>query len=72
MLLCLAYPQLSDADAKLISDFRSEHDKRYVDVVDAHWTMIFPGSSEEIHQDDLERHIQAIANDSAPVDFTCR
>ncbi len=72
MLLCLAYPRLSDVDAKLISNFRREHDKKYVDVVDAHWTMIFPGSSEGIEQDDLEGHIGAISEDSAPVDFTCR
>lgn len=72
MLLCLGYPRLSEVDTRLIRNFRRKHDKKYVDVVDAHWTMIFPGSSEGISQDDLERHIQAVAEDSAPVGFTCR
>ncbi|RYD47118.1 MAG: 2'-5' RNA ligase family protein [Verrucomicrobiaceae bacterium] len=72
MLLCLAYPRLSEDDTRLIGNFRREHDKKYVDVVDPHWTMIFPGSSEGISQDDLDRHIQSVAEDSAPVDFTCR
>lgn len=72
MLLCLAYPRLSEADANLIRNFRREHDKKYVDVVDAHWTMIFPGSSVGIVQDDLEEHIRTIAADSHSVDFTCR
>ena len=72
MLLCLAYPRLSEADTTLISDFRRDHDKKYVDVVDTHWTMIFPGSSEGISEDDLEHHIHSVAEDSAAVDFTCR
>ena len=72
MLLCLAYPRLTEADTKLISNFRREHDKKYVDVVEAHWTMIFPGSSEGITQDDLEGHIRAVAAGSASVDFTSR
>lgn len=54
MLLCLAYPRLSEVDTKLINNFRREHDKKYVDIVDAHLTMIFPGSSEGISNDDLD------------------
>jgi 2'-5' RNA ligase len=72
MLLCLAYPQLSQADTKLIRDFRLKHDQKYVDVVDAHWTMIFPGSCEGISQDDLQSHISGIALQSDPINITCR
>lgn len=72
MLLCLAYPRLSETDANLIRNFRREHDKKYVDVVNAHWTMIFPSSSGGINQDDLEGHIRAVAAGSASVDFICR
>jgi 2'-5' RNA ligase len=72
MLLCLAYPQLSQNDTKLIRDFRMKHDQKYVDVVDAHWTMIFPGSCEAITQDDLQTHIRSVAQQNAPINSTCR
>lgn len=72
MLLCLAYPRLAEADAQLIDGFRREHDRKYVDVVGAHWTMIFPGSTDRIAQADLSNHIQGVAQCSNTLDFTCR
>ena len=72
MLLCLAYPRLKQFDADLVRNFRKAHDRKYVDVVDAHWTMIFPGSSDGIAQNDLRYHIRDISVNSWPIGFICR
>ena len=72
MLLCLAYPNLSALDAKLIRDFRRQHDTKYVDVVEAHWTLIFPGSTRGLSHDELTCHIADVASRSASIEFICR
>ncbi len=72
MLLCVAYPKLNETAESLILEFRRQHDRRYVDVIDAHWTMTFPGSSEGIDERQMGEHISAIAADCYPIDFCCR
>lgn len=72
MLLCLAYPRLTDSDVELISSFRQRHDQKYANVVDLHWTIIFPGSCEGVIQEDLREHIRTIAFNSNPIKFVCR
>lgn len=72
MLLCLAYPRLTDSDVELIRSFRQRHDQKYANVVDLHWTMIFPGSCEGVIQEDLREHIRTIAFNSNPIKFVCR
>ena len=72
MHLCLAYPNISADDRELIHDFRRLHDAKYVDVVDAHWTMIFPGSTKDFDSSDLHEHISRVARDFSPIDFVCR
>lgn len=72
MKLCVAYPKLTSPDASLIRDFRRQHDKNYVDVIDAHWTMIFPGSSEGVDEQRLRDHIFSVATESFPIRFSCR
>ena len=39
-LYTLAYPQLDEADAHFIRQFRHEHDIPYRDVVAPHFTMV--------------------------------
>ncbi|MBK1790589.1 2'-5' RNA ligase family protein [Persicirhabdus sediminis] len=72
MLLSVAYPKLSKSAESLILEFRRHHDQRYVDVIDAHWTMIFPGSSEGIGEQQMQKHIASIASVSDQVEFCCR
>ena len=72
MLLCVAYPKLEGSAGLLIREFREEHDQRYVDVIDAHWTMVFPGSCEGIEEQQLGDHISSVAMQSSPIHFCCR
>jgi len=72
MLLSVAYPNLNESAESLIHEFRRQHDQQYVDVIDAHWTMIFPGSSEGVEEGQLKAHISRIAEDSSPIHFCCR
>jgi 2'-5' RNA ligase len=72
MHLCLAYPLLDEKDRKLIHDFRKLHDTKYVDVVDAHWTMIFPSSTQGIDSSTLHDHISSVARNFSPIEFICR
>ena len=41
-LLVLAYPQLEKKDYAWIQSFRSEHDERYYNLVEPHFTIVFP------------------------------
>lgn len=72
MNLCVAYPELTSADASLIREFRKLHDMSYVDVIGAHWTMIFPGSTEGIDEPRLRDHISSVATESSQIRFSCR
>ena len=72
MHLCVSYPNLTASDQKRIDDFRRVHDLDYVDVIDPHWTMIFPSSCEGISEQQLTEHIRNIASQYSPIDFICR
>lgn len=72
MQLCLAYPTIDRNDRELIHEFRRLHDAKYVDVVDAHWTMIFPGSTKDFDSSDLHDHIARVAANFSPINFICR
>ena len=72
MLLSVAYPNLSETDAELIRDFRRINDLAYVNVVEPHWTMIFPGSTKEVSREQLSKHIAEVATGQASIEFTCR
>lgn len=56
----------------MIRDFRKRHDKTYVDVIDPHWTMIFPGSTDGFDEQRLRDHISSVATESSPIRFSCR
>ena len=72
MLLSVAYPNISEADSARIRAFRELHDHSYVDVIAPHWTMIFPGSSEGIEQEIIEKRIYEVAAQNKSIDFVCR
>lgn len=58
-LLVLAYPEVEKKDFNWIQSFRAKHDERYFNVVDPHFTMVFPVfiTSEK----ELTNHVQKIA-----------
>lgn len=72
MNVCLAYPALQPSDRRIISEFRRLHDLKSVDVVDIHWTMIFPVSTGDIELNYLENHIARVAAGFPPINFVCR
>lgn len=41
-LLVLAYPELSDKDRAWISEFRNRNDSLFYDIVEPHFTLVFP------------------------------
>ncbi len=41
-LLVVAYPELSKSDYDRIQAFRQMHDPLYYDVVEPHFTIVFP------------------------------
>ncbi len=71
-MLCVAYPKLSEIDQTRIDAFRQIHDQAYVDVIDAHWTMLFPSSCEGFTEEQLSTHTQKITQQSQPIHFVCR
>lgn len=58
-LLVLAYPEVEKKDFNWIQSFRAKHDERYFNVVDPHFTMVFPVFN--ISERDLVTHVQKIA-----------
>lgn len=58
-LLVLAYPEVEKKDFNWIQSFRAKHDERYFNVVDPHFTMVFPVVN--ISERDLVIHVQKIA-----------
>jgi hypothetical protein len=41
-LVVLAYPQLENKDYEWIQSFRSKYDERYFNIVEPHFTIVFP------------------------------
>jgi 2'-5' RNA ligase len=70
MLVGLAYPELNRDDREAIVEFRRLHDQAFFDVVNEHWTLIFPISG--VSKEDLSRHIVQVVSRHAPIDFVIR
>lgn len=58
-LLVLAYPEIEKKDFNWIQSFRAKHDERYFNVVDPHFTMVFPLFS--VSEKELINHVQKTA-----------
>ncbi len=58
-LLVLAYPQIEKKDYDWIQSIRSVHDERYFNMVDPHFTIVFPVFS--IPEKDFIAHVQKTA-----------
>lgn len=68
MLLAISYPKLSSKDFNWIQDFRKKNDKMYYEIVDPHFTFIFPGH--EIADEDFEEHIKAKISNHGQIEFS--
>ena len=58
-LLVLAYPQLEREDYDWIQSFRAKHDERYFNIVQPHFTIVFP--VEEINPAQFIKHVEDIS-----------
>lgn len=72
--LALAYPDIDQSDYDWIQGIRKNHDKRYFDVVEPHFTLVF--STKKLSLEDFTQHVKekaqafkvfAISLDSARV-----
>lgn len=54
--LALAYPDIDQSDYDWIQDIRKKHDKRYFDVVQPHFTLVF--STEKLSREDFTQHVK--------------
>ncbi len=59
-LLVLAYPHLEKKDYDWIQSFRSEHDERYYNLVEPHFTVVFP--TLDIPEKQFISHVEKAAN----------
>jgi len=58
-LLVLAYPQLEKKDYVWIQSFRSKHDERYYNLVEPHFTIVFP--TLDISEEQFISHVEKTA-----------
>ena len=66
----LAYPKINDDDYRWIQDFRKKYDNRYFNVVDPHFTFVFPVN--KIEESIFIRHIEKLSYDVKIIDFSLR
>lgn len=65
--LVIAYPQLFQKDFDWIQEYRKKNDERYFDVVQPHFTLIFP--VHDINQDVFVKEIKKQIHQVKRVDF---
>jgi len=70
MLLALAYPELEKDDYEWIQGVRKKEDELYFDVVEPHFTLVFPGHSAE--NEELLAFVKSLLTDTKPIQFTVR
>jgi 2'-5' RNA ligase len=68
--LVLAYPKLNREDYNWIQSVRKEYDNRYFNVVEPHFTIVFPLFNYNFKE--LEKHIANVCDNCKPIQFTIR
>jgi 2'-5' RNA ligase len=58
-LLVLAYPQIEKNDFEWIQSFRAKHDERYYNIVNPHFTIVFPVF--DVSEEDFVKHTEMIS-----------
>ncbi|MFY7864788.1 2'-5' RNA ligase family protein [Roseateles sp.] len=69
-LYTVSYPEVAPEDLSFMERFRQLHDLPYLDVVAAHFTMVF--SCKTIELAEYTKHIEAVARQSEPIRFSCK
>ncbi len=69
-LAVVNYPTLSESDYQWIQDIRKKHDKLFYDVVDTHFTLVFP--TENIDLGSFTNHIKSVSERFDSFSFICR
>lgn len=69
-LLVLAYPVLSSVDYQSIQNFRKKNDELYYNVVEPHFTIIFPVF--DSHDEDFIQEISDLASSEKSFKFALR
>jgi len=68
--LVISYPKLSEENYNWIQSIRKEYDSRYYNVVDPHFTIVFPVFNYD--ETKLENHIENICTNTNSIHFTIR
>jgi 2'-5' RNA ligase len=68
-LYTVAFPSLTEADARLIADIRARHD-RQVSVLGPHFTLLF--GCDQVDEAVYVDHVRAIAASTLAISFRCR
>ena len=69
-LFTVSYPEIPAEAATFISAFRSSHDPKHRDVVDAHFTMVF--GCEALGLTEYQNHVASVAAASQAISFKCK
>ncbi len=68
--LVLAFPKLSRIDYEWIQSVRKKYDNRYYNIVEPHFTIVFPVFN--IDESQLENHIKKVCSLFTPIQFSIR
>lgn len=68
--LVLAYPDISKEDYEWIQDFRSKYDERFYNVVEPHFTIVFPVY--KLNESVFREHIVKLSKEVPPIRFSTR
>ena len=70
MYLVIAYPKLNKEDYKFIQEYRSENDPLYFNVVEPHFTLVFP--FDNLTENEFVDEIESLLKDQGGFNFTLR
>ena len=65
--IVVAYPRIAAADFEWIQEYRRQNDPRYFQVIDPHFTLVFPVA--DVSADDFCREVRSLACDTASIAF---
>lgn len=68
--LAIAYPKIKSADFELIQQYRKQKDELYFDIVDPHFTLVFPVFN--INEKDFLKEIKKQTETFRSFEFTIR
>jgi hypothetical protein len=70
MFLVIAYPKLSSKDYQFIQEYRIKNDSLYYDVVEPHFTLVFP--VDNLTEDEFTKEAESLLKDQSKFSFVLR